>query len=183
MNSWTPKKDKLLETWASHAIQNKKMCERSCADYKKKHKSINIPIIILTGISAAGNFSAESFVQFDLIKNYLKWINMVLGIANTTCVVLNNFLNTFNYSSKADKFDDMSEKWSQFIKEIEFIQALSYKERNDSIQYIKETQKEYTRLEDETPPYDEKILNEFRQIERSKDTDMLLLDINNYDSV
>ena len=72
--NWTEKKDNLLKKWMDRAQTNKEMCSNNCALFKIKHKRIKFPILILNGISAAGNYSAETLLQLDVIKKSLKWI-------------------------------------------------------------------------------------------------------------
>ena len=80
---WSHSKDSLIKLWKEKAIKFEKMHKESYNYYSNKESFLRTNIIILMGIATAGNSLAETFVQLDMSK---KWINLGIGIINTTCV-------------------------------------------------------------------------------------------------
>lgn len=153
---WSHRKDSLVKLWKKKAMDFEKMHKNSYDYYSNKESLHRTNIIILMGIATAGNSLAETFVQLDMSK---KWINLGIGIINTTCVILESIVNYNQNASKKELHKKARLSWTKYITRLQLTEALLYEEIEDGKLYLINCRTQYLDLLEESPQIPNHIYN------------------------
>ena len=155
---WSHRKDSLVKLWKKKAMDFEKMHKNSYDYYSNKESLHRTNIIILMGIATAGNSLAETFVQLDMSK---KWINLGIGIINTTCVILESIVNYNQNASKKELHKKARLSWTKYITRLQLTEALLYEEIEDGKLYLINCRTQYLDLLEESPQIPNHIYNRY----------------------
>ena len=146
---WNSNKDFLIETWKERSEEFASNHQQAAALYKTRQSFLETNVIILMGFATLGNYSAETLTQKNVS---FKWINMVIGFLNTTCVILEGIINYNQYASKRELHRKAYMNWSSFATKLEVTEALLYDEREDSKLFLIDCRTQYNELVINSPP-------------------------------
>jgi len=155
---WSHSKDSLIKLWKEKAMNFEKMHKNSYDYYSNKESLHRTNIIILMGIATAGNSLAETFVQLDMSK---KWINLGIGIINTTCVILESIVNYNQNATKKELHKKARLSWTKYITRLQLTEALLYEEIEDGKLYLINCRSQYLDLLEESPQIPDYIYEKF----------------------
>ena len=155
---WSHSKDSLIKLWKEKAIKFEKMHKESYNYYSNKESFLRTNIIILMGIATAGNSLAETFVQLDMSK---KWINLGIGIINTTCVILESIVNYNQNATKKELHKKARLSWTKYITRLQLTEALLYEEREDAKLYLINCGSQFLDLLEESPQIPDYVYQNF----------------------
>ena len=155
---WSHSKDSLIKLWKEKAIKFEKMHKESYNYYSNKESFLRTNIIILMGIATAGNSLAETFVQLDMSK---KWINLGIGIINTTCVILESIVNYNQNATKKELHKKARLSWTKYITRLQLTEALLYEEREDAKLYLINCRSQFLDLLEESPKIPDYVYQNF----------------------
>ena len=155
---WSHSKDSLINLWKEKAMNSEKMHKNSYDYYSNKESLHRTNIIILMGIATAGNSLAETFVQLDMSK---KWINLGIGIINTTCVILESIVNYNQNATKKELHKKARLSWTKYITRLQLTEALLYEEIEDGKLYLINCRSQYLDLLEESPQIPDYIYEKF----------------------
>ena len=155
---WSHSKDSLIKLWKEKAIKFEKMHKESYNYYSNKESFLRTNIIILMGIATARNSLAETFVQLDMSK---KWINLGIGIINTTCVILESIVNYNQNATKKELHKKARLSWTKYITRLQLTEALLYEEREDAKLYLINCRSQFLDLLEESPQIPDYVYQNF----------------------
>ena len=80
LNGWTHELEDLMADWADKAACYRWMHEKTSLIYQSRDRYFNIPVIILSSVTAGANFALNSITGDD--KEMQKWAQLGLGGAS-----------------------------------------------------------------------------------------------------
>jgi hypothetical protein len=143
--NWKNEQEEILKKWGDKALCYKIMHDKAYKKYWCLNAWFNIPIIILSTVSGAINFSSSNFNQY---KNE---IIIISGAMNIFTGIIGTISSYIGISKKVEGHRIASLSWDKFSRRIQI--ELS-KQRNDRVNvedFIKICSDEYDRLIEISP--------------------------------
>jgi hypothetical protein len=143
--AWKREQEVILKKWADKALCFKMMHERAQRRFWCLNAWYNIPVIILSTITGAGNLGTESFSKYVPYLPYLiGGINIFAGIVATIATYTG-----VAQKLEAHKFACIS--WDKYSRKIQIELAKSRKDRVKAKDFIKQAAEDYDRLIEMSP--------------------------------
>jgi hypothetical protein len=165
LNGWTSELENLMADWADKAACYRWMHEKTSINYQERDRAFNIPVIILSALTAGANFSLNSVVGND--KEMQKLAQIGLGGASLITGIIQTFMNFYGYAKGSEAHRVAGISWGKFNRLLCIEMNLHPDERMDSLNFLKMFRIELDRLIEQSPPMPEAIIKQFNTMFKS----------------
>ncbi len=156
--AWKKEQESILKKWADKALCFKMMHERSYKRYWCLNAWFNIPVIILSTITGAGNVASTSFT------NAVPYIHYIIGSMNILAGILATIATYTGVAQKLEAHRYSSVSWDKFSRKLQIELAKSRKDRSKAKDFIKQSALEYDRLIEMSPILPNDIIRWFSKM-------------------
>ena len=163
LNGWTPELEDLMADWADKAACYRWMHEQTSKLYQGRDRSFNIPVIILSGVTAGANFALGSIFEPDDVTNK-KWAQLGLGGASLITGIIQTLANFYSYAKGAEANRVAGISWGKFNRQLCIEMRVHPDERMDSTNFLKMFRIELDRLIEQSPIIPDNIIKEFNKL-------------------
>jgi len=164
---WNSQFEKLLEVWMQKAYGYRWIHDRCSKFYRKKHRLVSIPTLLLSTISSAVSFSTSD--GSSLLGHFQSGIT----ITATILIAMQNYLK---FQSEFEKHLLLSYSFATYYREIQSTLVMPKAYRDDPIDIINNKRLEYDRLLNNQVHIPNAILKEYTDKFKGK---IILIDIAN----
>jgi hypothetical protein len=161
-NGWTKELENLMADWADKAACYRWMHEKTSIIYQNRDRMFNIPIIVLSGLTAGANFALTSITGDD--KEMAKWAQLGLGGASLITGIIQTFMNMYAYAKGSEAHRVAGISWGKFNRLLCIEMNLHPNERMESLNFLKMFRVELDRLIEQSPPIPENVIKDFNQV-------------------
>lgn len=162
LNGWTPELEDLMADWADKAACYRWMHEKTSIMYQGRDRYFNIPVIILSALTAGANFALNSVVGDD--KDMQKWAQLGLGGASLTAGIIQTFMNFYNYAKGSEAHRVAGISWGKFNRLLCIEMRLHPDERMDAFNFLKMFRIELDRLIEQSPSIPDSVIDQFNKL-------------------
>ena len=163
LNGWTSELEDLMADWADKAACYRWMHEQTAKLYQGRDRGFNIPVIILSGVTAGANFALGSiFEPTDVINK--KWAQLGLGGASLVTGIIQTLMNFYGYAKGAEANRVAGISWGKFNRQLCIEMRVHPDERMDSTNFLKMFRIELDRLIEQSPVIPDNIIKEFNKL-------------------
>jgi hypothetical protein len=162
LNGWTRELEELMADWADKAACYRWMHEKTSISFQGRDRAFNIPVIILSALTAGANFALNSIVGDD--KELQKYAQLGLGGASLLTGIMQTFMNFYNYAKGGEAHRVSGISWGKFNRLLCIEMNLHPDERMDALNFLKMFRVELDRLIEQSPPIPQQIIDEFNII-------------------
>jgi hypothetical protein len=159
LNGWTKELEDLMADWADKAACYRWMHEKTSVNFQERDRAFNIPVIILSALTAGANFSLNSVIGDD--KEMQKFAQIGLGGASLITGIIQTFMNFYGYAKSSEAHRVAGISWGKFNRLLCIEMNLHPDERMDSLNFLKMFRIELDRLIEQSPPMPESIIQQF----------------------
>jgi hypothetical protein len=163
LNGWTPELEDLMADWADKAACYRWMHEKTSKLYQGRDRSLNIPVIILSGVTAGANFALGSIFDPDDITNK-KWAQLGLGGASLITGIIQTLMNFYGYAKGAEANRVAGISWGKFNRQLCIEMRVHPDERMDSTNFLKMFRIELDRLIEQSPVIPDNVISVFNKL-------------------
>jgi hypothetical protein len=167
-NGWTGELEDMMADWADKAACYRWMHEKTSALYGIRDRSFNIPVIILSGVTAGANFALNSIFG-DNDKENQKWAQLGLGGASLIAGIIQTLMNFYGYAKGSEAHRLAGISWGKFNRQVCIEMRMHPDERQDSINFLKWFRIELDRLIEQSPIIPEVIVKDFNKMFKGTD--------------
>jgi hypothetical protein len=167
-NGWTSELEDMMADWADKAACYRWMHEKTSTIYGVRDRFFNIPVIILSGVTAGANFALNSIFG-DNDKENQKWAQLGLGGASLIAGIIQTLMNFYNYAKGSEAHRLAGISWGKFNRQVCIEMRMHPNERQDSINFLKWFRIELDRLIEQSPIIPEIIVERFNRIFKNAD--------------
>jgi hypothetical protein len=167
-NGWTSELEDMMADWADKAACYRWMHEKTSIIYGMRDRSFNIPVIILSGVTAGANFALNSIFG-DNDKENQKWAQLGLGGASLIAGIIQTLMNFYSYAKGSEAHRLAGISWGKFNRQLCIEMRMNPCERQDSIYFLKWFRTELDRLIEQSPIIPENIINQFNKMFKNAD--------------
>lgn len=143
--TWKREQEFILKKWADKALCFKMMHERAHRRFWCLNAWFNIPVIILSTITGAGNVATASFTDSA------PFIPYVIGAMNIFAGILATIATYNGVAQKLEAHRFSSVSWDKFSRKLQIELAKSRKDRLRAKDFIKQSAEDYDRLVEMSP--------------------------------
>lgn len=143
--SWKREQEVILKKWADKALCFKMMHERAHRRFWCLNAWFNIPVIILSTITGAGNVATASF------SDSAPYIPYVIGAMNIFAGILATIATYTGVAQKLEAHRFASVSWDKFSRKLQIELAKARKDRVKVKDFIKQSAEDYDRLIEMSP--------------------------------
>jgi hypothetical protein len=143
--AWKKEQESILKKWADKASCFKMMHERAYKRFWCLNAWFNIPVIILSTITGAGNVASTSFVT------EVPYIPYIIGSMNILAGILATIATYTGVAQKLEAHRYSSVAWDKFSRKLQIELSKSRKDRAKAKDFIKNAALEYDRLIEMSP--------------------------------
>jgi hypothetical protein len=165
LNGWTRELEELMADWADKAACYRWMHEKTSINFQSRDRAFNIPVIILSALTAGANFALNSVVGDD--KELQKYAQLGLGGASLLTGIMQTFMNFYNYAKGGEAHRVSGISWGKFNRLLCIEMNLHPDERMDALNFLKMFRVELDRLIEQSPPIPQAIIDEFNALFKS----------------
>jgi hypothetical protein len=165
LNGWTRELEELMADWADKAACYRWMHEKTSIRFQGRDRAFNIPVIILSALTAGANFALNSIVGDD--KELQKYAQLGLGGASLVTGIMQTFMNFYNYAKGGEAHRVSGISWGKFNRLLCIEMNLHPDERMDALNFLKMFRVELDRLIEQSPPIPQQIIDEFNALFKS----------------
>ena len=166
-NGWTNELEDMMADWADKSACYRWMHEKTSILFGGRDRYFNIPVIILSGVTAGANFALNSIVGDD--KELGKWAQLGLGGASLFAGIIQTLMNFYNYAKGSEAHRVAGISWGKFNRLLVIEMRLHPDERMDSFNFLKMFRIELDRLIEQSPVIPESIINDFNRLFKNVD--------------
>lgn len=170
LNGWTSELEDLMADWADKAACYRWMHEQTSKLYQGRDRYFNIPVIILSGVTAGANFALGSIFNPDDVEGK-KWAQLGLGGASLITGIIQTLMNFYGYAKGAEANRVAGISWGKFNRQLCIEMRVHPDERMDSTNFLKMFRIELDRLIEQSPVIPDNIVKEFNKL--FKDTEVV----------
>ena len=123
----------------------------SSSNYSNIAKGLNIPVLILNGITTASIFTTTAFASQTANQSWLPYISGGISVISTLLSLVNKFFDSDNLSAKHTQY---AVKYTELINNIETQLALHRHDRKYAEFVLGEVNKQENNLLSTEPPID-----------------------------
>ena len=143
--AWKREQEFILKKWADKALCFKMMHERSHRRFWCLNAWFNIPVIILSTMTGAGNVATASF------SNSAPYIPYIIGAMNIFAGILATVATYTGVAQKLESHRFASVSWDKFSRKLQIELAKSRTDRVKAKDFIKQSAEDYDRLIEMSP--------------------------------
>ncbi len=163
LNGWTPELEDLMADWADKAACYRWMHEQTSKLYQGRDRYFNIPVIILSGVTAGANFALGSIFEPTDLENK-KWAQLGLGGASLITGIIQTLANFYSYAKGAEANRVAGISWGKFNRQLCIEMRVHPDERMDSTNFLKMFRIELDRLIEQSPVIPDNVIAEFNKL-------------------
>ena len=163
LNGWTSELEDLMADWADKAACYRWMHEQTAKLYQGRDRGFNIPVIILSGVTAGANFALGSIFEPTDVTNK-KWAQLGLGGASLITGIIQTLMNFYGYAKGAEANRVAGISWGKFNRQLCIEMRVHPDERMDSTNFLKMFRIELDRLIEQSPVIPDNIIKEFNRL-------------------
>lgn len=163
LNGWTPELEDLMADWADKAACYRWMHDQTSKQYQGRDRYFNIPVIILSGVTAGANFALGSIFEPTDVENK-KWAQLGLGGASLLTGIIQTLSNFYSYAKGAEANRVAGISWGKFNRQLCIEMRVHPDERMDSTNFLKMFRIELDRLIEQSPVIPDNVINEFNKL-------------------
>lgn len=156
--AWKREQEVILKKWADKALCFKMMHERAHRRFWCLNAWFNIPVIILSTITGAGNLATASFTDTA------PYIPYMIGAMNIFAGILATIATYTGVAQKLEAHRFSSVSWDKFSRKLQIELAKSRKDRVKAKDFIKQSAEEYDRLIEMSPILPNDIIRWFTKM-------------------
>jgi hypothetical protein len=163
LNGWTAELEDLMADWADKAACYRWMHDKTSKIFLVRDRFFNIPVIILSGVTAGANFALGSiFAPDDIDKK--KWAQLGLGGASLITGIIQTLMNFYGYAKNSEAHRVASISWGKFNRLLCIEMSLHPDERMDAFNFLKLFRVELDRLIEQSPTIPDQVIDEFKSV-------------------
>lgn len=166
MNGWTKELETLIADWADKAACYRWMHEKTSIKFAGRDRYFNIPVIVLSGITAGANFALGSIFDPEDVENK-KWAQLGLGGASLVTGIIQTLMNFYRYAQLSEAHRVAGVSWGKFNRLLCIEMNLHPDERMEAFNFLKMFRTELDRLIEQSPEIPEKVVNDFNSVFKS----------------
>jgi hypothetical protein len=167
-NGWTNELEDMMADWADKAACYRWMHEKTSTLYGIRDRSFNIPVIILSGVTAGANFALNSIFGENNKENQ-KWAQLGLGGASLIAGIIQTLMNFYGYAKGSEAHRLAGISWGKFNRQVCIEMRMHPNERQDSINFLKWFRTELDRLIEQSPIIPDAIVERFNRLFKTVD--------------
>jgi hypothetical protein len=167
LNGWTSELEEMMADWADKAACYRWMHEETSRLYQGRDRYFNIPVIILSGLTAGANFAMNSLVGDDPEKQ--KYAQLGLGGASLLTGIIQTLMNFYAYAKLNEAHRVAGVSWGKFNRLLCIEMRLHPDERMDSINFLKMFRIELDRLIEQSPIIPKNVIQDFNHLFKHTD--------------
>lgn len=163
LNGWTSELEDLMADWADKSACYRWMHEKTSKLYQNSDRYFNIPVIILSGVTAGANFALGSIFEPTDIENK-KWAQLGLGGASLLTGIIQTLMNFYGYAKGAEANRVAGISWGKFNRLLCIEMRVHPDERMDSANFLKMFRIELDRLIEQSPVIPDNVIQDFNKL-------------------
>jgi hypothetical protein len=163
LNGWTKELETLIADWADKAACYRWMHEKTSVIFGGRDRYFNIPVIILSGVTAGANFALGSIFDPDDVQNK-KWAQLGLGGASLVTGIIQTMMNFYRYAQLSEAHRVAGVSWGKFNRLLCIEMNLHPDERMEAFNFLKMFRTELDRLIEQSPSIPEQVIKDFNSI-------------------
>lgn len=163
LNGWTKELETLIADWADKAACYRWMHEKTSVIFAGRDRYFNIPVIILSGVTAGANFALGSIFEPEDVQNK-KWAQLGLGGASLVTGIIQTMMNFYRYAQLSEAHRVAGVSWGKFNRLLCIEMNLHPDERMEAFNFLKMFRTELDRLIEQSPSIPEKVIKNFNSI-------------------
>jgi hypothetical protein len=152
----------MMADWADKAACYRWMHEETSRLYQGRDRYFNIPVIILSGVTAGANFAMNSIVGDN--PEMQKYAQLGLGGASLITGIIQTLMNFYAYAKLSEAHRVAGISWGKFNRLICIEMRLHPDERMDSINFLKMFRIELDRLIEQSPVMPKNVIAAFNNL-------------------
>jgi hypothetical protein len=153
---WSVDHEHILVEWADKSMCMRLLHSKATASYAKRNMWYTLPVIVMSTIAGAANFSQER-VPIE----YRGYFSMSVGMLNIIAGIITTVQQFLKITQLNEAHRVSSIAWDKFYRNIKTELAKHPKERIPVIQFLKMCKEEYDRLMETSPPIPQQIVDQF----------------------
>ena len=161
-NGWTHELEVLTADWADKASCYRWMHDKSSQELGRSNQNMMIPVIILSTLSGAANFSLATIFP-DPASSGKSIATLAIGGISIITGIISTLANFFRYAQLSEAHSTAAISWAKFSRLIVIELALHPNERNDAYTFLKMFRVELDRLIEQSPAIPEFIIKRFQK--------------------
>ena len=142
---WKKEQEDILKKWADKSLCFKMMHERSHKRYWCLNAWFNIPVIILSTITGAGNVATASF------NDSAPYVTYIIGAVNIFSAILATIATYTGVAQKLEAHKFSSVAFDKFARKLQIELSKARSDRAKVKDFIKQAAEEYDRLIEMSP--------------------------------
>lgn len=155
-NIWKREEEELLREWADKAQCFRWLHTKSHEKYRWINAYYTIPVIILSTLTGAANFS-----QDKVPEDKRSMVIIIIGSLNILAGIISTIAQYLKVAEINEGHRISSISWGKFNRKLKVELARHPDNRSSPDELIKSTREEYDRLVEISPPIPEKIVKRF----------------------
>jgi hypothetical protein len=167
MNGWTNELEEMMADWADKAACYRWMHEETSRLYQGRDRYFNIPVIILSGLTAGANFAMNSLIGDDPVKQ--RYAQLGLGGASLITGIIQTLMNFYAYAKLNEAHRVAGISWGKFNRLLCIEMRLHPDERMDNMNFLKMFRIELDRLIEQSPIIPNNVINHFNKLFKKVD--------------
>jgi len=161
-NGWTHELEVLIADWADRSQCYRWMHDKSSQELGKYNQRMMIPVIILSTLSGAANFSLNTIFP-DPTSTAKTYATLGIGSISIITGIISTLANFFRYAQLSEAHSTGAIAWAKFARLIIIELSLHPNERTDAFTFLKMFRVELDRLIEQSPPIPEFIVKRFQK--------------------
>jgi hypothetical protein len=142
---WKKEQEDILKKWADKSLCFKMMHERSHKRYWCLNAWFNIPVIILSTVTGAGNVATASF------NDSAPYVTYIIGAVNIFSAILATIATYTGVAQKLEAHKFSSVAFDKFARKLQIELSKARSDRAKVKDFIKQAAEEYDRLIEMSP--------------------------------
>jgi len=161
-NGWTHELEVLTADWADKSVCYRWMHDKASQSLGKSNQNMMIPVIILSTLSGAANFSLATIFP-DPTSSAKSIATLCIGGISIITGIISTLANFFRYAQLSESHSGAAISWAKFARLITIELALHPNERTDAYTFLKMFRVELDRLIEQSPTIPEFIIKRFQK--------------------
>jgi hypothetical protein len=155
---WKKEQEDILKKWADKSLCIKMMHERAHRRYWCMNAWFNIPVIILSTVTGAGNVATASF------NDSAPYITYIIGAVNIFSAILATIATYTGVAQKLEAHKFSSVAFDKFARKLQIELSKARSDRAKVKDFIKQAAEEYDRLIEMSPILPNDIIRWFTKM-------------------
>ncbi len=168
LNGWTGELEDLMADWADKAACYRWMHDKTSKIFLVRDRYFNIPLIILSGVTAGANFALGSIFEPGDVTSK-KWAQLGLGGASLVTGIVQTLMNFYGYAKNSEAHRVAAISWGKFNRLLCIEMSLHPDERMDAFNFLKLFRVELDRLIEQSPSIPDQVIADFKNVFKNAD--------------